>query len=148
MELCNERHERSRKAICLLCFAPSERVIQKDSNLERLVREFVITGYFVEDQRLPCALCASCRKKLQQFHKGNFDRYLSEFLDYTKMKGFHLHRRQSNEEQESCDCYICDVYSRSSRFGAKSMKLKVRTCEPSQYQPATSLFFSSQDKVE
>jgi len=136
MELCNERHERSRKAICLLCFAPSERVIQKDSNLERLVREFVITGYFVEDQRLPWALCASCRKKLQQFHKGNFDRYLPEFPDCVQ---FHRQQHCKNEEdsvQEAppkkaisicLDCFSliyqgCGVHDCSKRGAIKNLR--------------------------
>jgi len=109
-------HDSNRQKICIVCAKKSESVIQPGSNLAKLVEEFVVADYNTLDNRLPQGLCSTCRRTLNDYGAGKFDRCLPQFYDFTCMNGF-LKARNG-----VCACLICQMAPVRGKFGAKSSR--------------------------
>lgn len=121
--MASHHHEMCRSKICLVCRGCASCCIEQHSNLHRFIQDFVIGDYSPEDQRLPRALCKSCRDKLFQFGQGNFSPILPEIESYEEMRNF---RSPRSSTDRLCSCQICSLYKVSTRFGyRKGLKKRV-----------------------
>lgn len=123
-----EHHVKCRQKVCLICQDVKKLmfIIREDSKDHQLVRLFVIENYTTLDNRMPNALCSSCRGKLMKFQNGDFSPLLPQLPDWEEMNSFRLPRCPSCKT--SCKCFLCSTFSRSCRRGyRKSLtKLPVR----------------------
>lgn len=125
-----ESHEKSRRGLCLICAGKAKLVIERGSKYEQLVNAVVIDGYWASEYRLPCGLCHSCRKKLEEFGKGIFTSILLEYPDFSAMRTFSFRIQQATSviegQEKICPCVICARYKicATKKWMATSTKLK------------------------
>ena len=74
----------------------------------QIIDEHVITGYNDDDDRLPLALCCTCRLVLDRYGRNDFSKDLAVF-DHSKLSS----PRMATRNSQSCDCLVCEV-ARSS----------------------------------
>ena len=71
------------------------------------IEEHLINGLDWNDDRLPCALCGSCRIVISEYYRGIFHHRIDVFTDFSSLLSSQLpHLTRSNS---SCTCMICDI---------------------------------------
>ena len=101
-------HEESRKAVCLLCFGKSKVMRNITSNINRLIKEHVLSGYDNEDVRLPIVVCSNCHTILCEYGNSKFNRKIDLF-DHSTLTD----RIARPSSDLICNCKVCD-HARSS----------------------------------
>ena len=104
---CKKTHDDFRKCICMLCFKKCKQARAITDHQRKLVEDCVISGLERFDERLPTALCTTCRLALTLFEKGegNLDRV--NIFDYSQLKP--LSRVTRTSTSTSCDCLLCEI---------------------------------------
>lgn len=80
----NKTHDEPRSSICLLCFNKTKEIRVVKCDQEQLIRQYFIANYNSVDRRFPNAVCGKCRKIIQKYAKGNFQRTVNLF-DYCEV---------------------------------------------------------------
>ena len=59
-------HDENRAKVCLICFQKNKNMIPAENpTLLKRIQEFFFENYCPSDLKLPSAICATCKKKLQ-----------------------------------------------------------------------------------
>ena len=134
-------HEDFRKYVCLFCLKKgkdSRGINEKE--YENINTHFVI-GLNRDDERLPNAMCITCRMVLRKTSAGDYSKYF-ELFDYSKLNPLKPITRTSS----SCECMIC-MNVRSVPFKTNNKENISSTTSrgrPSQYKhtqtPIKSMF--------
>lgn len=117
-------HEDARKAVCLLCFGKTKFMRNITPNINRIIKEFVLSGYDDEDIRLPVVLCSSCYTTLCDYGKEKFNRRIDLF-DHSTLTD-RIARPSSNM---TCLCKVCD-HAKASTSSNLSMATVVMAKKP------------------
>ena len=98
-------HDETRAEVCLMHFGKgsSMRPISK-VDLAR-IKEFFLPSYDVDDQKLPCGLCARCRKLLYEIAMKKKEKVQPNFppLDFGGLTGRQL------KDLLDCMCSLCKI---------------------------------------
>ena len=101
-------HDESLQRVCLLCFRrdkSSMRLLTEDNH--RLINEYVFSGYEKEDNRLPKAICGTCRVALSEFSNGKFSRHIDLFDHSLIGKEANYYATRSSSITTDCECLVC-----------------------------------------
>ena len=117
-------HDQNRQTLCLLCLGKSKDMRPINSKHREIINEHIVQ-YDVEDNRLPNALCSTCRVVVLDYGRGNFKRRL-DVADLSVMAG----APPSTRSNSTCPCTLCDLASASIN-PSSTLSTKIRRGRPS-----------------
>jgi len=102
-------HIECREKVCLVCFRKGNFKITE--NLLDKIHEHILTDYDLNDIRLPCGLCTTCRRTLTALSRENTSRQLSTLNKLERHLQEQVRRspRRFEKLADSCPCLICQV---------------------------------------
>lgn len=96
-------HAECREALCLLCMKKEKDLRPVTTSIQCSIEKFYVSGYELEDERLPTAICMTCRNILLQHEKDDFSRTIDLF-DFSLIGSVPYQTRS----QVACQCFICE----------------------------------------
>ena len=100
------KHEDARRRVCLGCFSKTNiEIASLPPNVQELIEKHIFSNYNINDYRLPCGICKSCRSKLHKVENG--DRRNSFDLEQISRNIESV--RRISPRSESCTCFSCAV---------------------------------------
>ena len=100
-------HLSLRKNVCCVCFNERGSKPSRCVNLkyEKIIRDCVIEGYLLSDERLPCGVCDRCHFDLLKASKGqeitfSISRQYENIRRYTR-------QTISETKKIECECAVC-----------------------------------------
>jgi G:T-mismatch repair DNA endonuclease (very short patch repair protein) len=106
-------HSEARHKVCVICYNKAKRSLSPI--YVKVIQDYVIENYSVENVDFPCGLCDSCRIIVSQYKNGDTKRTLPLVDDY------YPGTRILTRGKSVCECRICNV-AKSNGIGAKSLK--------------------------
>ena len=111
-------HDECRRAICIVCGGKSDPGEEISSELLKMIREFVMEDFSLNDDRFPAGLCKSHVNLLHEYKRGIFTRKLS-------IQSFEPYYRCVT--RNSCDdgtCHVCNTARSNPCSGTMPRKPK------------------------
>ena len=100
-------HDENRLALCLLCLGNSKEMRPINSRHNEIINKYMyLMEYNVDDNRLPSALCSTCRTVVLDYGRGIFKRHLV-LADHSLMTGTPPYTRSHSH----CPCVLCQLAS-------------------------------------
>lgn len=118
-------HDENRRKLCLLCLGKSKDMRAINSKHSEIINLHIMQ-YDVEDNRLPNALCSTCRTVVLDYGRGNFTRRLT-LADLSIMAG----APPSTRSHSPCPCALCDLASSSINPSSTCISTKNHRGRPS-----------------
>lgn len=132
--------EQNRQIICLICKDKAKLMfhIKDGSHLHGLVKEFVMENFITYDNRLPRALCSSCRGKLVAFGQGDFNPVLPQLPSWESMSNFRIRR---GDQDFKCQCEICNIARTGFRRGQRRKLKKLQVGIKVEIEPESIIIY-------
>ena len=118
MPKSRKTHESCRKDTCLLCFKRAKHGRQITPDQYKIISTYIIDGLTVDDKRLPCVLCTTCRLIVADYGKGVFNRIIDLF-DLSSVVNT-PETRSDQSKTDKCCCTLCKISC--SNFGSLTLK--------------------------
>ena len=114
-------HTDYRGMVCLLCFGKAKDM-RKITDVQReTIEKSIISGLDSLDERLPTALCSTCRKNVSNISNGA-PNHIKHF-DYSK-----LGSKRPETRSSSCDCLVCLIGPTKFSFQSANAKFSTKKC--------------------
>ena len=99
-------HDDYRKCICLLCMGKSKDMREISNEQRHLIDQYIVSGLDKCDNRLPNALCGSCRLFLYEVKSDpKTDISSLDIFDHSKLNS----PKPITRTSPSCSCLICEL---------------------------------------
>ena len=130
-------HEENRSQICLLCFNKSKVMRLLTEDHYETIENYILDGFDRSDNRLPNAICGTCRLTVQECSQGNFKRLQRLNVYDHSLVGTQppLTRTTANNlslAPSQCPCVVCLIArSKSINLGGATGSSKQPRGRPS-----------------
>lgn len=109
-------HDENRFKVCLLCFRKRKEMFIIQMKLTDHVKS-LFENYDEADDRIPGALCGSCKRNVSKMMNGQMQKI--EFPDLSIF--WHKPKATRSRDNMKCDCALCEIArSVPTAFSAKT----------------------------